>query len=236
MYPALSRPMPDTGSFRKLPVLVHSGLSGRFSCLCPPTPCTAAHCTPPLLLLQLSSHHSGHHYPLQHLSHLPHPKSQCLSGLCAPSLQHPAGCLPPHSTMLAPSTKWSLCPQDAACTNLLPTSSSLLTTALYNTCPSGPCAHYQTWSQLIAYAYRFTTCRSHHSDPPMPGVVYLPMPTKLSLGDHTIQPFVHLVHVPTITRSQLIAYTYRIVTWGSHYSDVDHQATWSMCPLSPGLS
>jgi hypothetical protein len=203
--------MPDTSSFCKLPVLVHSSLSGGFSHLCPPTPCTAAHCTLPLLLLQLSSHHSGHHYPLQHLSHLPHPKSQRLSGLCAPSLQHPAGCLPPHSTMLVPSTKWSLCPQNAACTNLLPTSSSLPTTALYNTCPSGPCTHYQTWSQLIAYTYRFTTCGSHHSDPPMPGVVYLPMPTELSLGDCTIQLFVHLVHVPTITQSQLIAYAYRIV-------------------------
>ncbi|KAG1867498.1 hypothetical protein C8R48DRAFT_671722 [Suillus tomentosus] len=73
---------------------------------------------------------------------------------------------------------------------------------------------------LIAYAYRFTTCGSHHSDPPMPGVVYLPTPTESSLGDRTIQLFVHLVRAPTITRSQLIAYAYRILTWGSHYSTV----------------
>ncbi|KAG2352513.1 hypothetical protein BDR07DRAFT_1384201, partial [Suillus spraguei] len=39
------------------------------------------------------------------------------------------------------------------------------------------------------------TCGSHHSDPPMPGVVYSPTPTDSTLGDRTIQPFVDLVHV-----------------------------------------
>ncbi|KAG2352681.1 hypothetical protein BDR07DRAFT_1497851 [Suillus spraguei] len=50
-----------------------------------------------------------------------------------------------------------------------------------------------TPSQLIAYAYRILTCGSHHSDPPMPGVVYSPTPTDSTLGDRTIQPFVDLM-------------------------------------------
>ncbi|KAG2363341.1 hypothetical protein BDR07DRAFT_1483816 [Suillus spraguei] len=105
--------------------------------------------------------------------------------------------------MLVPSTKSSLCPKNASCTNLLPTSSSLPTTALYNTCPSGP----------------ILPCGSHHSDPPTPGVIYSPTPTDSTLGDRTIQPFVDLVRAPTITPSQLIAYAYRILTCGSHHSD-----------------
>ncbi|KAG1789931.1 uncharacterized protein HD556DRAFT_1446508 [Suillus plorans] len=67
------------------------------------------------------------------------------------------------------------------------------------------------WCGLLAYAYRILTWGSHYSTV---------CPPESSLGDRTIQLFVHLVRAPTITRSQLIAYAYRILTWGSHYSTV----------------
>ncbi|KAG2357153.1 hypothetical protein BDR07DRAFT_1380345 [Suillus spraguei] len=203
-YPALSRPTPDTGTFRKSPNLVIEVHLAGFSRLCTPTPYTAAHCTLPPLLLQPSSHHPGQHYALQHPPIFP-TQNPSASVVC---------CLSPRSTTLVPSTKSSLCPKNASCTNLLPTSSSLPTTALYNTCPSESCLadrtiqihqrlvssthlRLQTRHSGIAPFNRLSTwiltCGSHHSDPPMPGVVYSPTPTDSTLGDRTIQPFVDLM-------------------------------------------
>ncbi|KAG2037294.1 hypothetical protein BDR03DRAFT_1051546 [Suillus americanus] len=55
---------------------------------------------------------------------------------------------------------------------------------------------------------------------PTPGLSYLPTPTESSLGDRTIH------------WSQLLTYIHRVITWGSHYSDINFQATDTTAILS----
>jgi hypothetical protein len=129
--------------------------------------------------------------------------------------------------------KWSVCPLS----NLV--SANCLCLQIHHL-RIAPFRSTNTWCGLLAYTYRIVTWGSHYSTICPPGLCahyHLVSANCLRLQNCHLgialfrcRPSGYLVRAPTITWSQLITYAYIIVTWGSHYSDVDCQATWSMRP------